>query len=111
MLALARGKFGEESRGQIRIVFLNGAPEKQINLNGSVNLASIDWAADSKSLWAPTTDEKENELLRIDLHGNARSVWHPKKIKVAWAIPSRDGKKLALHVNSTSANIWMLERQ
>lgn len=111
MLALARGKFGEEERGQIRIFFLNGAPEKQINLNGSVNLASVDWAADSKSLWAPTTDEKENELLRIDLHGNARSVWHPKKVKVAWAIPSRDGKKLALHVNSTSANIWMLERQ
>jgi len=50
-------------------------------------------------------------LLRIDLHGNTRSVWHPKKVKVAWAIPSRDGKKLALHVNSTSANIWMLERQ
>jgi Tol biopolymer transport system component/DNA-binding winged helix-turn-helix (wHTH) protein len=111
MLALARGKFGEEERDQIRIVFLNGAPEKRIILNGSVNLASVDWAADSKSLWAPTTDEKENELLRIDLHGNARSVWHPKKIKVAWAIPSRDGKKLALHVNSTSANIWMLERQ
>lgn len=111
MLALARGKWGEENRGRIRIVFLNGAPETSIDLNGSVNLASIDWAADSKSLWAPTTGDKENELLRIDLRGNVRPVWHPKKIKVAWAIPSRDGKKLALHVNSTSANIWMLERQ
>ena len=97
--------------GRFGYIFLNGAPEKRIILSGSVNLASVDWAADSKSLWAPTADEKENELLRIDLHGNAHSVWHPKKIKVAWAIPSRDGKKLALHVNSTSANIWMLERQ
>jgi hypothetical protein len=38
-------------------------------------------------------------------------VWRPKKISVSWAIPSRDGRKLALHVSSTSANVWMLERQ
>lgn len=111
MLALARGKWGQEESDHIRIISLNGAPEKSITLNESLNLASIDWAADSKSLWAPTDDEKENELLQIDLHGNVRSVWRPKKIRVAWAIPSRDGKKLALHVDSTSANIWMLERQ
>jgi hypothetical protein len=29
---------------------------------------------------------------------------------VRWAIPSRDGKYLALHVSSSSANVWMLER-
>jgi hypothetical protein len=29
---------------------------------------------------------------------------------VYWAIPSRDGRYLALHVGSTSANAWMLER-
>ena len=111
MLALARGKWGDEESGRIRIVFLNGAPEKWINLNGSLSLGSIDWAADSKTLWAPTTGEKENELLQIDLRGNVRPVWHPKKISVSWAIPSRDGKQLALHVSSTSANVWMLERQ
>jgi Tol biopolymer transport system component len=111
MLALARGKWGEEEGGRIRIVFLNGASERSINLPGSLDVASIDWAADSKSLWAPTAGEKENELLRIDLRGNVRPVWHPRNVRVAWAIPSRDGKKLALHVNSTSANIWMLERQ
>jgi hypothetical protein len=111
MLALARGKWGDEESGRIRIVSLNGAPEKSINLNGSLSLASVDWAADSKSLWVPTTGEKENELLQIDLRGNVRPVWRPKKISVSWAIPSRDGRKLALHVSSTSANVWMLERQ
>jgi hypothetical protein len=29
---------------------------------------------------------------------------------VGWAIPSRDGRYLALHVASSSANAWMLER-
>jgi DNA-binding winged helix-turn-helix (wHTH) protein/Tol biopolymer transport system component len=110
-LAIARGKWGENEEGRIHLVSLNGAPERWIKINASRNLASIDWAADSKSLWAPTSADKDNELLQIDLRGNVRPVWHPKKIRVGWAIPSRDGKKLALHVNSTSANIWMLDRQ
>jgi hypothetical protein len=29
---------------------------------------------------------------------------------VGWAIPSRDGRNLALHVHSSTANVWMLER-
>ncbi len=110
MLAIARGKWGDEE-GPIRLVFLNGTPDRWIAVKGTPNLASIDWAADSKSIWAATEGEKENELLRIDLRGNARPVWHPKKIRVGWAIPSRDGKKLALHVNSTTANIWILDHQ
>lgn len=36
--------------------------------------------------------------------------WRPKNVTVGWAIPSRDGKLLALHVRSSSANVWMLER-
>lgn len=108
-LALTRGKWGNEE-GPIHLVYLNGAPDKWITVSGSPNLVSIDWAADSKTLWAATAAEKENELLQIDLRGNARVVWHPKNIRVGWAIPSRDGKKLALHVNSTSANVWMQER-
>lgn len=108
MLAMARGKWGD-AEGPIRVVSLKGAPDRWITVKGNPNLASIDWAADSKSIWAATVGEKENELLRIDLRGNARAVWHPRKIRVGWAIPSRDGKKLALNVNSTTANIWMLE--
>lgn len=109
-LAIARGKWGAEE-GRIHLLFLNGSPDRWISVKGSPNLASIDWAADSKSLWAATEGDKENELLQLDLRGNVRVIWHPKKLRVAWAIPSRDGKKLALHVDSQSANIWMLEQQ
>ena len=72
-------------------------------------VSSLDWAADSKSIWASTTKESGNALLNIDLNGSARTVWRPRKISVAWAIPSRDGKYLALHVDSSTANVWMLE--
>jgi hypothetical protein len=61
-------------------------------------------------LWASSAGEEENTLLNIDLQGRVRPVWHPGKKTVYWAIPSRDGKSLALHVGSSSANIWMVER-
>lgn len=107
-LAIVGGKWGQED-SRIHLVALDSGADRWITVSGSRRIAAIDWAADNKGVWAATAGDKENELLQIDLHGNARVVWHPKKVKVGWAIPSRDGKKLALHVNSTSANIWMLE--
>lgn len=108
-LAIAKGKWGNEEP-RIRLVSLKGAPERWLTLPGSPGIISIDWAADSKGLWAPTAGEKENVLLHIDLQGNARVVWRPRNKIVGWAIPSRDGKHLALHIHSDSANVWMLDR-
>jgi Tol biopolymer transport system component/DNA-binding winged helix-turn-helix (wHTH) protein len=108
-LAIAKGKHGDE-QPRIRLVSLADGSEKWLDPKGTPALASLDWAADSKSLWATTSVEKENSLVRIDLEGNARVVWTPKKGSVGWAIPSRDGKYLALHVHSSTANVWMLER-
>jgi len=79
-------------------------------VEGANGISTIDWAADSKSLWATTGGDEENALLNVDLQGRARVVWQPKKLWVHWAIPSRDGKSLALHVASNSANAWMVER-
>ena len=108
-LAIAKGKFDEEEP-RIRLVSLKGAPDRWLNVHGWPGIRSVDWAADSKSLWAATSGEKDNALLQIDMHGNARAVWRPQKVTAGWAIPSRDGKYLALHVDSSSANVWMLEK-
>ncbi|MBZ5684161.1 MAG: winged helix-turn-helix domain-containing protein [Acidobacteriia bacterium] len=109
MLAIAKGKWGNVEP-RISLFSLNGAPERSLTIRGWPGIMALDWAADSKSLWATTPGDKENTLLRIDLQGNARAVWHPKNVTVNWAIPSRDGKYLALHVHSSSANVSMLEQ-
>jgi DNA-binding winged helix-turn-helix (wHTH) protein/Tol biopolymer transport system component len=108
MLAIAKGKWGNDEP-RIRLLSLDGAQERSLTIHGWPGIMALDWAADSKSLWATTPGDKENSLLRIDLQGNARLVWRPKNVTVNWAIPSRDGKHLALHVHSSSANVWMLE--
>jgi Tol biopolymer transport system component len=107
-LAIVKAKIEEQPR--IHLVSLHGAPEKWLSVKGSSGLASLDWAADSKSLWSVSTGEDENTLLNIDLQGHIHAVWQPKRKTVGWAIPSRDGQSLALNVGSTTANAWMLDR-
>jgi Tol biopolymer transport system component/DNA-binding winged helix-turn-helix (wHTH) protein len=106
-LAIANAKTDDQN---VRLIPLNGGPERWLKVQGWPGLASLDWAADSKSLWAASTGDEQNTLLNIDLQGQVRAVWQPKKKFIGWAIPSRDGRFLALHIGSTSANAWMLER-
>lgn len=110
-LAIAKGKAGEKEP-KIRLISLQSRAEKWLPIQGWGGVAAIDWAADGKSLWASSSgsEEEEDVLLNIDLEGHARAVWRPKKKGVYWAIPSRDGRYLALHVGSRSANVWMVER-
>lgn len=107
-LAIVRGKSGED-HPRIHLISLNGG-DRWLSLEG-LGVYALDWAADSKSLWAASVGDEENALLNIDLQGHTRVVWRPRKLSVYWAIPSRDGRSLALHVGSNSANVWMLERQ
>jgi len=109
MLAIAKGKWGDESP-RIHLVSLIGGGDRWLAIEGWLGLASLDWAADSRSLWAASGGEEENALLNIDMQGHARAVWRPRKNSVGWAIPSRDGRHLALHVGSSSANAWMVEQ-
>jgi Tol biopolymer transport system component/DNA-binding winged helix-turn-helix (wHTH) protein len=107
MLAIAKGKGGEEPPS-IHLISLNRGGERWLNLHNQPGLTSLDWAADGKSLWAASAPDEGNSLLNIDLQGNVREVWRPKRMTVGWAIPSRDGRYLALQVGSGSANAWML---
>lgn len=107
-LAIANSKRHDEDP-RIHLVSLEGKPDQWLTLKGFPGIEFLDWAADSKNLWASTPGDKENVLVRIDLEGHAHTVWRPKNIRVAWAIPSRDGRQLALHVYSNGANVWMLE--
>jgi Tol biopolymer transport system component len=107
-LALAKGKWNEE-QPRIHLVPVNGGQDRWLTISGWPGLASLDWAADSKGLWATSVGEEENALLHIDLQGHAVPIWRPRKMNVGWAIPSRDGHSLALLVSSGSANVWMAE--
>ena len=71
---------------------------------------ALDWAADGKTLWvSASTTAGTNAMLNVDLRGRARTVWEQTKMTVGWAIPSPDGRHLALLQASGNSNVWMVE--
>jgi len=94
----------------IRLLSLRDHSERTIRLKEWPKVSSIDWAADGRSLWvSSSTNTGTNALLNVDLQGRARPVWEQTKMEVGWAIPSPDGRYLALWQASGDSNVWMIE--
>ncbi len=109
MLAVAKRE-GALDLPAIRILPLGEGEEKTIPLLGWTGLGSVDWAADSKSLWATgPANGGGKSLVNVALNGKVRSMLTEKEMTLGWAIPSPDGKRLAVWKAHGDSNVWMLE--
>lgn len=94
----------------IRLIPLDGEPPREIHLKEWVAIVAFDWAADGRSFWASAMLRGDQRaLLSIDLRGNLTPVLNDGKPYMGWAIPSRDGKHLALWESTGNSNVWMLD--
>jgi Tol biopolymer transport system component/DNA-binding winged helix-turn-helix (wHTH) protein len=108
-LALAK-KMRAATEAEIRLVSTRGGAARVLKVKEWARIATIDWAADGKSFWASATRHGETTaLINIDLQGRAKSVLQESKPYVGWAIPSQDGKHLAIWEATGGSNAWMLE--
>lgn len=78
-------------------------------MKGYVNLTSLDWAPDSRSVFVGTWGHGSAALLRIDLTGNAQPLWQQAGPGQVWGIPSPDGRHVAIGGSSVEANVWMID--
>jgi Tol biopolymer transport system component len=109
MLVMAR-KEGIQQVPTIRLLPVGEGAEKTIPVPGFAGVGSLDWAADSKSVWATGyNSDASKSLLNITLTGKVRSLLSEKAMTLGWAIPSPDGKHLALWKAHGDSNVWMLE--
>ena len=71
----------------------------------------MDWTADSKSVFA--TGQTANEIpvvLGVEPNGNHRVLLEGERTApYGWAMPSPDGRHLALEVVMRENNVWMVE--
>ena len=110
IVALAKGKMHVSTNADVRLVPLEGGAEKILHVAGWAGLSTVDWAADGKSLWASARLRGETRtLVNIDLQGHTKPVLEEKTPHVGWAIPSRDGKRLAILEAAGDSNVWLLE--
>jgi Tol biopolymer transport system component/DNA-binding winged helix-turn-helix (wHTH) protein len=104
------GKGADQKEPGIRLFVLRDETERTIAVPALVAISSLDWAADSKSLWvtgASSTGTKT--LANVSVTGRIRPMLEEKEMTLGWAIPAPDGKHLALWKASGSSNVWMLE--
>jgi len=98
------------AKHQIRLVSLTGQPTREISVKDWNNFMSIDWAADGKGFFISSNPTgRLSTLLYVDLAGNATSLWQVKNFQATWAIPSHNGKYVAIPAPTTECNVWMVE--
>lgn len=123
LLAFSK-KLGVQGQPVIRLFSLEDAHERRISLPGWAGIATLDWSADGKSLWATafTTSETTSglwtmgfsatgawTLLKVDLSGKVTPMLRESKMNLGWAIPSPDGTKLAIWKATGTSNVWLAE--
>ena len=74
----------------------------------------MDWAADSKSIWVGGFMGRgawgtRSGILTVALDGKVGVALEGFTPEVLWAIPSPDGRRLALLGNTQTSNAWLLE--
>jgi DNA-binding winged helix-turn-helix (wHTH) protein/Tol biopolymer transport system component len=107
-LALCKN-MGISQDATIRLISLEGGAARVIHVNEWARILAIDWATDGKSFWASALLRGDaRALVNIDLRGDVKQVVRGEKPYVGWAIPSRDGKHLAMWQSTGGSNAWML---
>jgi eukaryotic-like serine/threonine-protein kinase len=95
---------------RIRLLSPSGAPAREITVKGWNSFTTVDWAADGKGMFVTSSPTgRTSTLLYVDLMGNAHSLWQVSSYQPAWAIPSRNGKYLAIPAPTVESNVWMVE--
>ena len=112
------------SERQIHILPLGGLPRYEISAKGWDSLQSMNWDADGKGVFVSSATKTGAALLHLDLRGNAHILWEQKGNiapwngpftqwlggpSAPWAIPSPDGRHLAIYSWSLNANMWLME--
>jgi eukaryotic-like serine/threonine-protein kinase len=99
---------GSDSR--IQLISLLGRPTREITVKGWNNFTSLDWAAEGKGFFVSSNPNgRLSTLLYVDLMGNAHALWQVKNFQATWAIPSRNGKYVAIPAPTVGSNVWMVD--
>jgi hypothetical protein len=103
----------EKGAFRIQIRPLAGSAGRELNIDGWTNARDIRWAADGKGWYVTTAPSRpvplrlgDRTLLKVDLSGKAQQL-----IQGIWAdaIPSPDGRRVAMMGRVLVSNVWMWE--
>jgi Tol biopolymer transport system component len=95
--------------GRIHIFSRFGQASREINVKGMERTTFLDWTADGNALLASRPTRRGFELLYLDRQGDSHVLWEQRGGLGISALPSPDGRHLAIRGWSVNSNIWMME--
>jgi serine/threonine protein kinase len=103
-----RGAVITNPRGPIHILSLRGQPKRVIQAEFS-NARDCRWTAEGKGLYVSDDLKRKSVLWYLNLNGSRHVVRETSGGGQIGAVPSPDGRHLAIGVPTTSSNVWMME--
>jgi eukaryotic-like serine/threonine-protein kinase len=97
-------------QGRIRVLSLTGADERDVGVEKPLDDSMFFWSADSAGWYVSSTPVQYpagTELLHIDRTGRVRVIASQNVRDWMSAIPSPDGRYIALTQSSTISNVWI----
>ena len=97
------------NQGTIQLRSTSTGKTRDLVVKGWSGLMNVDWSADGKSLLATWHNhEGDSALLNVTLDGRASVLLHSSN-DIWYAIPSPDGRLLAITEASGTKNVWQIE--
>jgi serine/threonine protein kinase len=89
--------------------FSTGAVVREIPVRGAASLHTLYYAPDGKGFFAGDSSSTETRQLYVDLTGKTTLLWRQAGNYVMWAVPSPDGRHLAMVMHTIESNVYSVE--
>jgi len=98
----------------VRVLDLTTGKEREIQLPNLPLIMGINWAPDSRGLWVGgymgrSSGGTRSGLVKVDLTGRVKTILEGSSMAVWFAVPSPDGRRLAVLAHTDSSNVSLLE--
>jgi WD40-like Beta Propeller Repeat len=94
----------------ILLFSVGSGKQRTLILHNWFRVGYLDWAADGKSIWVnATSPEGVQTLLNVNLRGKVGPALEEREMDLGWAIPSPDGRHVAIWMSAASSNAYLLE--
>jgi hypothetical protein len=103
-----RAIVANNSHGVIQLRSTATGEKRDLVVKGWDELKNIDWSADGKSLLVAWVNrDLDHALLKVALDGRVSVLLRSKND--VWAVPSPDGRLLAIGEYTITKNVWEIE--
>jgi len=96
-------------KGKIRLRSTVSGEIRELSVKGWNELGSIEWSVDGRTLLAVWHHQSDTALLDVALDGKVSVLLRSSNPEILGAIPSPDGRSLAIAGASTTRNVWHIE--